>query len=94
MSKIWQRPCREVLISKLGMDVSIIPTDMDGTVHHPVTKFGQEEPIEVIIVIQGANTMHIKDGNVCLRGYRLMVETETVLGNLMCLVVRVKDSPE
>lgn len=94
MPKVWPRPCREVLISRLGKEVSIIPTDEDGDVHHPVVNFGQEKPIEVILVTYGAHTMHIESGNVCFRGHRLVVETELVQGRMLCLVVKVKDTPE
>lgn len=94
MAKIWPLPCKEVLISRLGGNTSIIPTDMDGTVHHPVVVFGQKQPIETIIILYGANTVHLQDGNVCLRGHRLVVETDVCEGRVYCLLVKIKDTVE
>ena len=82
----WKAPMREVLISRIGGVTGITPTDMDGTVHHSMTL---AQDIELILVYWGATTAHIVDGNVCIRGHRLIIDVEIVQGK--CLVVNVWD---
>lgn len=80
---------REVLISRLNGEATITPVDLDGTVHH------QMEPsanIDVILVYFGALTSHITEGNVCIRGNRLVVDVSVEQGSAKCLVVKVTDT--
>ena len=84
----WERPMREVLISRLNGKSDITPTDMDGDVHHPLT----QPDIDVILVYYGAITSLIKDGNICIRGNRLIIEVDVVIGREKCLVVKVVDT--
>jgi hypothetical protein len=80
---------KEVLISMIGGKPSITPVDMDGVTHHALGGFGK---IEAVLVNYGAITAHITDGNICIRGHRLIINTDLVQGRLMCLVVTVKDT--
>ena len=84
----WERPMREVLISRLNGKADITPTDMDGDVHHSLT----QPNIDVIIVYYGAITSLIGDGNICIRGNRLLIDVSVVNGRETCLVVKVIDT--
>ena len=86
----WKLLMKEVLISRLGGKSGIIPKDMSGTVHHEW--FPVYEDIELILVYYGAITSHIVDGNICIRGNRLIIDVDIVKGNKKCLVVKVTDS--
>jgi hypothetical protein len=83
-------PSKELLISMLKGKPSIIPIDMDGTVHHPI-KIGSKDT-EVILVYYGATTAHLEEGNVCIRGHRLIADVSEEVGNMVCLVVKIKDT--
>jgi hypothetical protein len=85
----WKLPMREILISRLNGKVELTPTDMDHTVHHSMSP---STDAEVIIVYYGALTSLIVDGNVCIRGNRLIVEVDVVNGNRKCIVVHVADT--
>ena len=87
----WKQPVKEILISIHGKDgsVSLIPVDMDGTTHHSTAPV---EKADVILVYYGATTSHLVDGNVCIRGNRLIIEVDIEIGRLKCLVVKVTDT--
>jgi hypothetical protein len=80
---------REVLISRLNGEATITPVDLDGTVHHQTKS---SEDIDVILVYFGALTSLIKEGNVCIRGNRLVVDVSVEHGNSKCLIVKVTDT--
>ena len=86
----WKLPVKEILISifKDG-SVSLIPVDMDGTTHNSTAPV---EKVDCITVYYGAMTSHIEDGNVCIRGHRLIIDVDVVIGRLKCLVVKVTDT--
>jgi len=83
-------PVKEILISifKDG-SVSLTPVDMDGTTHHSTAPV---EKVDAILVYYGAITSHVEDGNVCIRGHRLVIDVDVVIGRLKCLVVKVTDT--
>ena len=85
----WKMPMKEVLISRMRKDASITPIDMDGTGHHSTAP---AQNIDTILVYYGAMTAHIKDGNVCIRGHRLIIDVDIVHGREKCLVVKVTDT--
>lgn len=86
----WKLPCKEILISINGKgDVSLIPVDMSGETHHSIAP---TERVDCILVYYGAVTSHIENGNVCIRGHRLIIDVEIVIGRWKCLVVKVNET--
>jgi hypothetical protein len=86
----WKLPCKEILINIMpDGSVSIIPVDMDGTTHHSTAP---TEKVDVVLVYYGAMTSHLESGNVCIRGNRLIIDVDIVIGRLKCLVVKVSDT--
>ena len=86
----WKMPMKEVLISRLNGVADITPVDMDGTTHHSMTPAPAPD-IDVVLVYYGATTAHIVNGNICIRGNRLILDVEIVKGREKCLVVKVVD---
>jgi hypothetical protein len=86
----WAFPVKEILISIFpDGSVSLIPVDMDGTTHHSTAP---TEKADAIIVYYGSITSHIENGNICIRGHRLIVDVDIVIGKLKCLVVKITDT--
>jgi hypothetical protein len=86
----WSFPVKEILISIFSDgSVSLIPVDMEGITHHSTSP---TEKVDAIIVYYGSITSHIENGNICIRGYRLVVDVDIVIGRLKCLVVKVSDT--
>ena len=86
----WKLPCKEILIS-IDEDgsVSLIPVGMDGTTHHSTAP---TEHCDYILVYYGAMTSYLVDGNICLRGNRLIVDVNIMIGRLKCLVAKIRDT--
>ena len=88
----WKLPCKEILISINSKgDVSLIPVDMSGETHHSTCP-APRGSIDCILVYYGAVTSHLENGNVCIRGNRLIIDVEIVVGRLKCLVVKVNET--
>jgi hypothetical protein len=88
----WSFPVKEILISIFSDgSVSLIPVDMEGITHHSTSPI---EKADAIVVYYGSVTSHIENGSICIRGYRLVVDVDVVIGRLKCLVVKVSDTSE
>ena len=86
----WAMLMKEILISINGKGaVSLIPVDMDGTTHH---SSAPTEYADCILVYHGSMTSHLENGNVCIRGHRLVIDVDIVIGRLKCVVVKVADT--
>jgi len=85
----WKMLMKEVLISRIGNVANITPTDMDGTTH---CSTAPSPDIDAVLVYYGATTALIKDGSICIRGNRLVVDVDVEIGHQKCLVVKVADT--
>jgi hypothetical protein len=85
----WAMKMKEVLIAIQSGNPTIIPTDMDGTVHHSAALNPQ---VDCILIYHNATTLRLVDGSVCFRGNRLEIDVEIVKGREKGLVVRVTET--
>jgi len=98
---IWAFPMKEIFISIFPDGaVSLTPVDMDGTTHHPAAP---TDYVDAIIIYYGATASHLENGNVCIKGNRLIVDVDLIIDEdliidgdsvmgLKCLVVKVIDT--
>ena len=87
---IWAFPMKEILISIFSDGaISLTPVDMDGTTHHPAAP---TDYVDAIIIYYGATTSYLENGNVCIKGNRLIVDVDIEIGRLKCMVVKVVDT--